>query len=73
MNGQLVNCTLESDRKQEQHTHNVLHPLYLHWTAMLEFLEPLMIVVGTQGEVNQKKKKAQPTTTAGALDMQGFD
>ena len=32
-----------------------------------------MIVVETQGEVNQKKQKAQLTTTAGVLDMRGFD
>ena len=33
----------------------------------------MMIVVDTQGEINQKKQKAQLTTTAGALDMQGFN
>jgi len=42
MNGQLINCTSESDRKQEQHTHNVSHPLYPHWMGTLEFLEPLL-------------------------------
>lgn len=41
MNGQLINCTSESDGKQEQHTHNILRPLYPHWMATLEFLEPL--------------------------------
>ena len=34
---------------------------------------PLMIEVDTWGEVNPKETKAQLTTTAGALDMQGFD
>ena len=33
----------------------------------------LMIEVDTRGEVNQKETKAQLTTTAGALDMRGFD
>ena len=33
----------------------------------------LMIVVDTWGEANPKETKAQLTTTAGALDMQGFD
>ena len=33
----------------------------------------LMIVVETRGEVNPKETKAQLTTTAGALDMRGFD
>ena len=32
-----------------------------------------MIVVDTWGEINQKKQKAQLTTTAGALDMREFD
>ena len=35
--------------------------------------EPLMIVVDTRDEVNPKETKAQLTTTAGALDMRGFD
>ena len=34
---------------------------------------PMMIVVETRGEVNPKETKAQLTTTAGALDMRGFD
>ena len=33
----------------------------------------MMIVVDTCGEVNPKETKAQLTTTAGALDMRGFD
>ena len=33
----------------------------------------VMIVVDTRGEVNPKETKAQLTTTAGALDMRGFD
>ena len=33
----------------------------------------LMIVVETQGEVNQKKQKVWLTTTAGVLNMQGFN
>ena len=33
----------------------------------------MMIVVETCGEVNPKVTKAQLTTTAGALDMRGFD
>ena len=33
----------------------------------------LMIVVETRGEFNPKETKAQLTTTAGALDMRGFD
>ena len=33
----------------------------------------LMIVVDTRGEVNPKETKAQLTTTAGVLDMQGFN
>ena len=33
----------------------------------------MMIEVETWGEVNQKKQKAQLTTTAGALDMQGLN
>ena len=33
----------------------------------------LMIVVDTPSEVNTKETKAQLTTTAGALDMRGFD
>ena len=32
-----------------------------------------MIVVDTRGEVNPKETKAQLTTTAGVLDMRGFD
>ena len=36
-------------------------------------LVPLMIEVDTQGEVNQKETKVQLTTTAGALDMRGFN
>ena len=33
----------------------------------------MMIVVETRGEVNPKETNAQLTTTAGALDMRGFD
>ena len=33
----------------------------------------VMIVVDTRGEVNPKETNAQLTTTAGALDMRGFD
>jgi hypothetical protein len=32
-----------------------------------------MIVVDSPGEVNPKETKAQLTTTAGVLDMQGFN
>ena len=35
----------------------------------LVFLHTMMIGVDTQGEINQKKQKAQFTTTAGVLDM----
>ena len=33
----------------------------------------VMIVVDTWGEINQKKQKVQLTTTAGMLDMWGFN
>ena len=33
----------------------------------------MMIVVDTRGEVNPKETTAPLTTTAGALDMRGFD
>ena len=33
----------------------------------------VMIVVDTQGEVNQKETKVLLTTMAGALDMRGFN
>ena len=41
--------------------------------AILTMTDPLMIEVDTQGEVDQKETKAQLTTTAGVLDMQGFN
>ena len=40
---------------------------------MTIFAKVMMIVVETRGEVNPKVTKAQLTTTAGALDMRGFD
>ena len=43
------------------------------WTLSHDISFTLMIVVDTRGEVNPKETKAQLTTTAGVLDMRGFD
>ena len=37
------------------------------------FINTVMIVVDTPSEVNPKETKAQLTTTAGALNMRGFN
>jgi hypothetical protein len=45
----------------------------LFQTRTLAVGSNMMIVVDARGEVNPKETKAQLTTTAGALDMRGFD
>ena len=60
--------------KKRHITHPQLHEqLLVGWVAGGMMMMIMMIVVDTPGEVNPKETKVQLTTTAGALDMRGFD